>query len=117
LLGEIGKTGLHLGRCRWTISGAAARHIRPALEDVRDVNVGAGEPHCRNNFREKLSGPADERFAPRVFIGPGRFPDEHHFRVGIANAEDCLGPRRGQMRALHANGDAGLNGREERSLI
>ena len=41
-----------------------------------------------------------------IFIRTGRFADEHQFRIGIADAENGLGSRTGEMRTEATNRDA-----------
>src|ERR1700676_2516033 len=78
---------LHLVRLRSSILWGTA------LNDVADVNVLAfqgdaffgGRPF--DHLREKLSGPADERQALRVLVGPWAFAYKHQSRLFIAGAK------------------------------
>ena len=103
LLDEEGQAVLHFLRSRWSVAGRARRHVGSRFQNVSDVNLFPREAHRLDNFREQLSGAADERLAPRVFVRARRFADEHDFRVGIANAEYRLGARRGEMRTERAD--------------
>src|SRR5205823_8859502 len=96
---------LHLRRRGRAISETARWRVRPALEDVRYVNVLAGEVHRLENSRQQLSGASDERFALLVLVHTGCFADEHQIRVRISYAENCLRARAGEMRAFRANAD------------
>ena len=117
LLRQIRKTSLHLLR-RWrTVAGTATRHVGPAFQNIRDVNFRAREPHRLDNFRQQLSRASHERLAARIFIRPRRFADEHQFRVRIADTENGLGARAGEMRAFRADGDARLDRSEQRRFV
>jgi hypothetical protein len=78
---------------------------RPRLEHVGDEDVVAREPDLLQELVEELSGAADEREALLVLVHPGRLTDEHEVGVGIARAEDDLGPR---LRQRAARADRGL---------
>ncbi|MHA1570037.1 MAG: hypothetical protein ACTSXZ_11255 [Alphaproteobacteria bacterium] len=47
-----------------------------------------------------MPGAADERPALAIFIGPGRFADEHQFGLGAAFAEDDVVAAFGELAAL-----------------
>ena len=106
LLGQVGKTGLHFVRGWRPISARGAGRVRPALQNVCDINMFATETHRGNDSREKLASSADKWFSLRIFVRPGRFADEHQLGVGIANTENRLLPGGRQMRAPRAIGDA-----------
>jgi len=77
LLGQVGKAGLHLGGSRLPIAGLASGHVRSAFQDVGDVDLVAGEAHCRDDSGEQLTGATNERFTLAIFIRAGGFADEH----------------------------------------
>ena len=102
---EIGDAGLHfLGR-RLAVAGGLAGSVGPALEDVGDIDRIAGQPHGLDDPREQLAGLADEGFALFIFVGARGFADEHEFGVDIADAEDHVFARGGQVRAFDAGHD------------
>src|SRR5688500_4514287 len=81
---------------------------RPALDDVGDVDVFAPQIDGLDDFRQELSGAADERLPLDVFIRAGRFADEHQVRVGISDTEHhLLSPQSMQFAttAIRANVD------------
>ena len=83
--------------------GAVAR--RPAAEDVENINVLAAHFHpFDDDVGQQLAGAAHERLAEPVFVGPGGLAAEDQPSVGIAHAEDGLGPRSGQFGAAGAGG-------------
>ena len=53
---------------------------RPALHDVRDVHVGAGQADALDELREELAGAADERLALQVLLLARPLADEHQTR-------------------------------------
>ena len=109
LFDEIWTAGLHLQRRRRPISKRSGRRVRPAFQDVRDVNVGPREAHRLDNFREQLTGASHERLALRVLIRARRFADEHQVGIGIADAENSLCSRAGEMRTFCANAHTRIN--------
>ena len=92
---EVRLAGLDLLRLGIAVAG------RPALEHVRDVDVGPGHPDPVQEPLEQLAGLADERYALLVLVEAGRLADEHQLGVGVAGAEDdlCAGRREGTARA------------------
>jgi len=102
LLFEPGQAGGHFGGPGLAVAGRAGRHVGPAFQDVGDVNRVAAESHRLDDFREQLPGFADERLALAILIGAGRLADKHEFGAGIANTENDLAARRGEVRALDA---------------
>lgn len=73
---------------------------RPALQDVRDVNLVSLEIHCSKNLIQKLSRGADERLSLQIFIATRRFPDQHELCLWISHAEHERGARRSQGTTL-----------------
>src|SRR5262249_6996526 len=59
-----------------------------ALDDVGDVDIGAGEPHCLDHLGQELARFADERLTLDVLVVAWAFADEDDARVRIADAED-----------------------------
>ena len=74
---------------------------RPALHDVGDVDLVAGEPDALDQAGEQPAGPADERLAVRSSCSPGPSPTNIRSACGSPDAEHHLGAGRGQ-RALRA---------------
>ncbi len=69
---------------------------RPALEDVRDVDVRSSEAHAlRDDVGQELSRPTDEGDSLLVFVVARRFADEHHARPARSIGKDRL--RAGSM--------------------
>src|SRR4030095_8753471 len=87
--------------------------VRPALQDICDINIFACERHLLENFRQQLSGASDEWFALLVLVHARRFANEHQIRVRIAHAKNGLRSRAGEMRAFRASADAFANRREQ----
>src|SRR6185312_7641547 len=65
---------------------------RPALDDVRDINIFAPQAHRLDHIVEQLAGTAHEGLALLVFVSARRFADEHQLRPRIAHAENNLFP-------------------------
>jgi hypothetical protein len=103
LRSEIRQTGLHLLRRGRAIAGTPQRHVWSALQNIRDVNIGAGEAHRLDDLCQQLSGASDERFAARIFIRARRFSDEHEIGVCVAHAENSLRAARGKVWTFCAN--------------
>jgi hypothetical protein len=76
--------------CGFSVSARFGGHIGTAFQNIRDVDLFAGEFHGGEHFREKFSGKSDERFSLFVFIGTGSFADEHESSFRIANTENDL---------------------------
>src|SRR3954447_4752343 len=83
---QVGLAGLDLVGQRVAVAG------RPAADHVRDEYLRALDPDLREQLVEQLPRPADERKALQILGCAGRLADEHHVRVGVAGAEDDLGP-------------------------
>ncbi len=77
---------------------------RAALDDVGDVDLGAGEPDALEQPVEELAGLADERVALLVLVEARRLADEHQVGVGVAHAEDDLRAPFGEPAASAAGG-------------
>ena len=75
---------------------------RPALQDVGDEDVVAGQADLGQQAVEELAGAADERQAEPVLVGPRRLADEQQVGVGVARPEDDGLARLGQLRAADA---------------
>lgn len=103
---EIGEAGLHFRRGWGAIPGAAARHIGPTLEDIRDVNVRALESHRCNYLCEKLASFPNKGFAARIFIRSWCFANEHQIGLGIADTKNRLRAGASEMRTFETRGDA-----------
>ena len=70
---------------------------RPAFQHVGDEDVvAARKPECREHVVEQLPGGADERLALRIFVGAGRFADEHPRGIDGADAGDRMRSRGGE---------------------
>ena len=69
LLGKIRQAGLHFLRSRGAIAAGRAGCVRPAFQNVGDVDVTALEAHGLDDFGEQLAGFTDEGFGLLVFIG------------------------------------------------
>ena len=67
---------------------------RPALEDVREVDLVRVEADAREQPLEQLTRLAREREPALILVVAGRLADEHQLRIGVAGAEDDLRPRR-----------------------
>src|SRR6266404_4606176 len=117
LFHQIWAARLHFSRGGRPVPKTARRCIRPAFEDVRDVNVFSREIHRLNNFCQQLSGASDEWFALLIFVNTGRFTDEHQIGVGISYPEYCLGPGAGEMLTFRAGADALANRGEQFRFI
>jgi hypothetical protein len=61
------------------------------FQDVGDVDVLAGEAHCREHPVEEFARAADEGASGAVFLGTWGFADEHEPGGGVALAEDDVG--------------------------
>src|SRR5688572_24395311 len=81
---QVGLALLHFVGFRIAIAG------RPALDDVGDVDLIAGEADGLDDLRQQLPGTAHEGLAPLVFFLAGRLTDEHQPRFRVADAEDDL---------------------------
>ena len=97
---------------RFAVAAGVGGHIGAAFEDVRDVDLFAGEFHGGEHFREKIACSTDERFALFVFIGPGSFSDKHEAGLGVAHSKDDLGTRFREVRADLAGEGLGAQGGE-----
>ena len=112
LSAKIGKAGFHFVSCGFSVSARFGGHIWTAFQNIRDVDLFAGEFHGGEHFREKFSGESDERFSLFVFIGTGSFADEHESSFRIANTENDLRAGFGQMGADLAGDGLGAKGGE-----
>ena len=65
---------------------------RPALDDVRDIDLVARKIRRRQQIVEEFTRSPHERLPLLIFIEPRRFADEHDARAWISHAEDHLGP-------------------------
>jgi hypothetical protein len=81
------------------IATGVGGHVRPAFENIRDINLIACEFHRREHFGEKISRPANKRFALLVLIRPRGFSYKHQAGFRIAYSEDNLRAAFGKMRA------------------
>jgi hypothetical protein len=81
------------------IATGVGGHVRPAFENIRDINLIACEFHRRKHFGEKISRSADKRFALLVLICPRRFSYKHQASFRIAYSEDNLRAAFGEVRA------------------
>src|SRR6266511_1744226 len=78
--------GVDFVRLRISIAG------RTAFDHVCDVDISACEADRLDDFREQLTGAADERLPLLVFVRARRFADEHQIGVWIADTEHHLLP-------------------------
>jgi hypothetical protein len=113
LFDEVRAARLHFSGRRRPIPKTARRCVRPAFENVRDVNVFSREIHRLNNSRQQLSGASDKWFALLIFIRTGRFADEHQIGVGVSYSEYCLRAGAGEMLTLRAGADSFANRAEQ----
>src|SRR3989338_2825064 len=60
---------------------------RPALQYVRDIDIGALQTHRLYYLRQELSGAANERKALRILFLSRRLPYEHEACPWISGAE------------------------------
>jgi hypothetical protein len=67
------------------------RHVGPALEDVRNVDLVSAETHRLDDLGEELAGASDKWLSLLVFIFSWRLTHEHQLSLGIAHAKDDLG--------------------------
>ena len=74
LLREIGKAGCHFVRRGRAVARRAGRACRAGISKRSRCKRLPGETHRGDNFREQLSGAADERFASRSSSAPGASP-------------------------------------------
>ena len=79
---------------------------RPALEDVREIHVVAGEADPGEQPLEQLARLLRRTAVPLILVEAGSLADDHQLGVGIARAEDDLRPRLGE-RAAHTAGGVG----------
>ena len=78
---------------------------RPALHDVRDVALVAGQPELlREQPVEELARPPDERQTLAVLFGTRSLADEHQVGVGAAHAEHDLRATGGERAASARRG-------------
>ena len=87
---------------RW---GAVARGT--AAEDVADIDVLAAEMAGFDDLVEQLAGPTDKGLAQAIFVGTGGLAKKAEPGVGIADAEDGLRSRGGQLGTKRASGHLG----------
>ena len=104
LSAEVRKTGVHFVASGFAVATGVGRHVRAALEDIGDVNLGAGELHGRDHLGEELAGFTDERLTLFVLIGTGSLANKHQFGLRITHAEDHLGAGFGEVGADGAGG-------------
>jgi hypothetical protein len=87
LLAEERGARLDLDRLRITVAGW------PALQDVRDVDVGSVQADRREEFVEQLARRPHERLALQVLVAARSLTDEHDVGIGAPDAENETGPR------------------------
>jgi hypothetical protein len=104
---EVRETGLHLGGAGAAVAAGAGGHVGTAFEDIRDEDLASLHAHGFDDFCEQLPGLAHERLALQVFIGAGGLADEHDLGFDIADAEDGLRARAGEVGAFGAWGYGG----------
>jgi hypothetical protein len=83
---------------------------RPALEDVRQVDVVAPEADAREQRRQQLARLSGERLSALVLVEAGRLAHDHQLRVGVAGAEHDAAARLGERTARTAGGLGGEGG-------
>src|SRR5262245_12752297 len=103
LLLQIPDAGSHFVRSGLAITRHLPRSVRPALQNIGDIDRVTTEAHSLDNFGEKLAGFPNERFPLLVFVCSRGLTDEHQPGFGAANAEDDVLARGDQMRALNAS--------------
>ena len=77
---------------------------RAALDDVRDVDLGAGKPDALEQLVEELAGLTHEGVALLVLVKARRLADEHQVGVRVADAEHDLCAPFGEPAARAAGG-------------
>src|SRR5438046_2114142 len=110
---ELAERHDHLGGDQLELTeeeGLAARHLvrlgvavlrRPALDDVRDVDVVALEPHALgDDLGQELAGAPDEGLALQVLVAARRLAHEHEARARVADAEHEVRAVRGELAPL-----------------
>src|SRR5438552_1830729 len=110
---ELAERHDHLGGDQLELAeeeGLAARHLvrlgvavlrRPALDDVRDVDVVSVEPHSLgDDLGQELAGAPDEGLALQVLVAARRLAHEHEARARVADAEHEVRAVRGELAAL-----------------
>ena len=81
---------------------------RTALDHVGDVDLVAREARVAKKRIELVTGGADERLSPQIFVPSGPLAHEHHAGAGIAHAEHQVrarGAERAQLAVAHDGAD------------
>jgi len=78
LRAEPWRTGRDLHRCRWPVPGGLGGRDRPALDDVRDVDVAAVQADAGQQIFQQPTRPADKWPAAAVLFPSGAFTHDHH---------------------------------------
>src|SRR5215212_5622229 len=100
---QVGVAGPDLSRPRLAVlEPSSLLDRRPALDDVRQIDVLTGEINRRQDVVEELARPPDERQPGGVLVLARSLADEHQRRVRISGTEDRVGTAEGQI-ALGAN--------------
>src|SRR5256885_4328811 len=94
LLPEVWRTRLDLVRHR------VAVHGRPALKNIRDVDIGAAERNASEQRVEQLARGTHEGFALAVLVEAGRLADDHDVGRTRPHPGHRLGARRVQAAVL-----------------
>jgi len=72
---------------------------RAALDDICDVDIGPRKADRFQELVQQAAGGSHKGFALPILVESWGFTDEHDACVRVANAEDHLGPARGQAAA------------------
>src|SRR5437773_9504556 len=83
---------------------------RTTLDHIRNVDVIAREADRLDDFREELTGAADERDALDVFVMARRLADKHEVGRRIAHSEHDLLPPEAVQLAARAVAKVGADG-------
>jgi len=93
------------GSARFDLDGLwIAVSWRPALHDVRDVDLLARQTGVREQLVQQLSGGTDKGLALQILVLSRTFSDEHHPGGGVPRSEDDLRarePERATMTIAH----------------
>ena len=103
LLVQIRNARRHLVGRGLAVAAGTGGHIRPAFQNVGDINIAAGKSGRLDDAREQLSRRTDEWFALFIFVRARRFADEHELRINAADAEHDALARRREVRTFHAD--------------
>src|SRR6476619_443761 len=64
LLPQIRQASFHFRRSWLTVSRCSWRHIRPAFQDIGDIDIRTLVTHRLNDFGQEFTGSPNKRFSP-----------------------------------------------------